>query len=133
MSSKRPTLRPTGSMFRRTDQRVPELQSVEASGSLNAEVASGSDAQALELSNVQTLERSDDEVADTLDASQTNRWRKRKGIELDRLTIYLEPSDVEAMRLYQLQHYQRTRQKIEQSEIARQAIRAWIASQNSSS
>jgi hypothetical protein len=120
-------------MFRRTDQRVPELQSVEASGSLNAEVASGSDAQALELSNVQTLERSDDEVADTLDASQTNRWRKRKGIELDRLTIYLEPSDVEAMRLYQLQHYQRTRQKIEQSEIARQAIRAWIASQNSSS
>jgi hypothetical protein len=134
MANKKPTMRqPTASWFQRTDQGVPELQSDQAPQPQDVEAPSHSDAQAPEPPDVQSLERLADQASAPVDASDTKRWRKRKGIELDRLTIYLEPSDVEAMRLYQLRHYQRTREKLEQSEIARQAIRAWIAAQDSSS
>ena len=120
MSNRRDTLGRRPSIFRRTDTGVPELQDAEASELQDVERSSSEEAQGAEGQNAQT--------AELLDASQSKRFRKRKGIELEQVTVYLEPSDVEAMTIYQLQHYQKTRQKIERSEIVRQALRAFLSS-----
>jgi hypothetical protein len=135
MSNKRPTLRPTGSMFRRTDQGVPELQNAQTSGEVDAQDAEPQDVQPAddpgvlppEGLDVQTAEPSDVEESEPPTTSKSLRWRKRKKVQLEQVTVYLEPSDVEAMTIYQLQHYQKTRQKIERSEIVRQALRAWLS------
>jgi len=54
------------------------------------------------------------------------RWRKRKGIKLEQVTVYLEPTDVVALSRYQDDHYLKEGKRIEKSEVVRQALRKYL-------
>ena len=57
------------------------------------------------------------------------KLRKRKGVYLQQMTVYVEPMTIMALEEYQLRYRQRTGDKIELSEVVRQAIRKFLDEQ----